>query len=139
VLADTSAEALHLPKGIAAVVFSELDHPDAENIARRLARHTHAVALTRGARGVTLFCAGEIIHVAAEPASEVDPTGAGDAFGIVFGLALSRGETLLDSARVACRLAARVVEGPVLGTLPAAVDELRASALHTHPIYPTQP
>ncbi len=111
-------EALHPPKGLYAVVFSELDHPDAQALARRFAEHTPVVALTRGARGATLYIHRRPHHVRADAAIEVDPTGAGDVFGLVLGLATQHGATVLQAARLAARAAARVVEGPGIGRLP---------------------
>ncbi|MBI3179444.1 MAG: carbohydrate kinase [Deltaproteobacteria bacterium] len=111
-------EARHPPKGLYAVVFSELDHPDAEALARRFAERTPIVALTRGARGATLYDDGCRHHVPADGAHEIDPTGAGDVFGLVLGLATRHGATALDAAALAARAAARVVEGPGIGKLP---------------------
>lgn len=112
-----ATEALEPPPGISVVVFSELDHPEAESLAQRLAQSVGVVALTRGSKGVTLYEKSNTTHVAAFPADEVDPTGAGDVFGIVFGLALHRGMTPVAAARAAARAAASVVEGPGLGNL----------------------
>ena len=50
--------------------------------------------------------------------ARVDPTG--DVFGVVLTLELARGATLAAAGRAAAEAAARVVEGPGLGTLPAA-------------------
>lgn len=104
------------PAGIDAVVYSELDHPDAEDIARHLASHQIQVALTRAKEGVTLFLP-EVIDIPAAQADEVDPTGAGDVFGLVFGLSLARGQDAVTAAYRAAEAAARVVEGPGLGNL----------------------
>jgi sugar/nucleoside kinase (ribokinase family) len=57
------------------------------------------------------------MDVPAAPAIEVDPTGAGDVFGLVFALALARGADLATAGQRAAAAAARVVEGPGLGTL----------------------
>lgn len=124
-------EVLHPSSAIHGVVFSELDHPDAENIAQALAQQLPAVALTRGARGVTLFHDGRTTHVDAYPANEVDPTGAGDVFGIVFALTWQRGADLVEAARSAAYMAARVVEGPGLGTLPNAITASAAAGSPT--------
>ena len=100
------------------VVFSELDCRKPEAVGRRLANHVNVVAITRGEKGVTLISEGVEIDLPAEPASSVvDPTGAGDVFGIVLGLSLYEGMELDDAARRAMRAAARVVEGPEMGNL----------------------
>jgi 1D-myo-inositol 3-kinase len=95
-----SPEALDPPASLRSVVLSEEDHPAAEDIAARFGARGIFVALTRGRRGATLLCREQRIEIPAAPAQEVDPTGAGDVFGLVFGVAL-----------------ARVVEGPALGRL----------------------
>ncbi len=69
-------------------IVSEEDHPDAERAARRLAR---TAAITRGARGARLIAAAESLEIPAAPAREVDPTGAGDVFGVVLTLELAQG------------------------------------------------
>lgn len=110
----------HPPGNLSVVVFSELDHPDSEALAVNLARLGVLVALTRSTQGVSLYGAdhtGERIDVAAAPAQEIDPTGAGDVFGLVFGLALAGGASPTRAAQQAVIAAARVVEGPGLGNL----------------------
>jgi 1D-myo-inositol 3-kinase len=111
-LAETPEPGTPLPFDIAVV--SEEDHPDAEGAARRLAR---TVAITRGVRGARLIAETECQEIPAAPAREVDPTGAGDVFGVVLTLELARGKPLAAAGRVAAAAAARVVEGPGLGTL----------------------
>ena len=67
----------------------------------------------------TLFGGGERLEIPAAPAREVDPTGAGDVFGVVLTLELAAGKPLAAAGRAAAAAAARVVEGPGLGTLAA--------------------
>jgi 1D-myo-inositol 3-kinase len=55
--------------------------------------------------------------VPAAPARERDPTGAGDVFGLVLATALGRGSSPQQAGQLAALAAARVVEGPGLGTL----------------------
>jgi len=59
--------------------------------------------------------------VPAAAANEIDPTGAGDVFGVVLTLELARAATLAAAGRAAAAAAARVVEGAGLGTLPGAL------------------
>jgi sugar/nucleoside kinase (ribokinase family) len=47
----------------------------------------------------------------------VDPTGAGDVFGLVLALSLAGGAAPTEAATLAAGAAARVVEGPGLGRL----------------------
>ncbi|HEX8703083.1 MAG TPA: PfkB family carbohydrate kinase [Myxococcaceae bacterium] len=112
-------EASEPPRGLRAAVFSEEDHPEAEFLAEQLARRGLTVALTRGRRGSTVSEGTQRWEIPAAPANEVDPTGAGDVFGIGLTLALARGASAPDAARAAAAIAARVVEGPELGRLTA--------------------
>jgi sugar/nucleoside kinase (ribokinase family) len=75
------------------------------------------VAITRGARGATLRAPAGAWEIAAAPADEVDPTGAGDVFGVVLALGLAAGQSPPAAAAQAAQAAARVVEGPGLGRL----------------------
>jgi hypothetical protein len=100
-----------------AVVFSELDHPAADDLAAALAAHVPIVVVTRAERGATLFDAGKPVHIPASPAVERDPTGAGDVFGAALTAALWRGAPPVDAATQAAYAAARAVEGPGLGNL----------------------
>ena len=112
-------EMLHPPANVSAMVFSELDHPDADAIAEQVARRGVVVVLTRGRAGATLISATQREHIPAFAAQEVDPTGAGDVFGVVFTLARARGHSLRTAALHGAKAAAKVVEGPGLGNLTA--------------------
>jgi 1D-myo-inositol 3-kinase len=112
-----SPEALDPPASLRSVVLSEEDHPSAEEVAARFGARGIFVALTRGRRGATILHRERRIEIPAAPAEEVDPTGAGDVFGLVFGLALAKGLDAAEAGRRAARAAARVVEGPGLGRL----------------------
>jgi 1D-myo-inositol 3-kinase len=112
-----SPEALEPPASVGSAVLSEEDHPAAEEIAARFAARGAFVALTRGPRGATILHRDGRIEIPAAPAEEVDPTGAGDVFGLVFGLALASGHPAAEAGRRAALAAARVVEGPGLGRL----------------------
>jgi 1D-myo-inositol 3-kinase len=106
--------ALETPPPFDVAIVSEEDHPEAERAARRMAR---TVAITRGARGARLIAGAESVEIPAAPAREVDATGAGDVFGVVLTLELAQGKPLAVAGRAAAAAAARVVEGPGLGTL----------------------
>lgn len=126
-----ATEMLEPPRGVHALVFSEQDHPEAEALAQHAAPHVALVALTRGAAGVTLFYEATRVDIAATPAHEIDPTGAGDVFGVVLALALQRGHDAVAAATLACQAAARVVEGPGLGNLSGDLRLYPASASST--------
>jgi len=98
-------------------VVSEADHPHVDDIAARFAAAGATVAITRGARGATLIMPSGQLAIAAAPAREIDPTGAGDVFGVVLTLQLAAGAPPADAARAAAEAGARVVEGPLLGSL----------------------
>lgn len=115
-----ASEVSQPPRGLTTCVFSEEDHPEAGFLAEHLARQGLTVALTRGRRGATLRQGAQRWDIPAAPANEVDPTGAGDVFGICLTLALARGASTPDAATAAAAIAARVVEGPELGNLSAA-------------------
>jgi len=108
-----------VPPNISAIVCSELDHPDSEDIAQMWATKIDVVALTRGAKGITLFHKQVRYDLPATAVErEIDPTGAGDVFGVVLGLCLAQGNWVQESARIAMDAAAAVVENFGLGTLP---------------------
>src|SRR5262249_35825524 len=68
------------------------------------------VVVTDGARGAWIHTGGAVCHIPAYPATEVDPTGAGDVFAAAFLIALARGESLESAGDLAARAAAVVVE-----------------------------
>jgi 1D-myo-inositol 3-kinase len=117
-------EECRVPGALRAVTCSASDHPGVAPLARKLAARGVPVAVTRGRRGARVLWAGNESWVPAAAATEVDPTGAGDVFALVFGLSLWVGFEPLEAARRAALAAARVVEGPGLGNLAAARDEL---------------
>jgi 1D-myo-inositol 3-kinase len=108
-----SPEARH-PPPIQVAVVSEQDHPDVDRIAARFvaAGPGIIVAITRGARGATLLTRSGTIDIPAAPAREVDPTGAGDVFGVVLTLHLAAGALPAHAAAAAAQAAAHLVEAP---------------------------
>lgn len=109
------------PAAVKVAAFSDEDVPDAADLAAAICARGAVVALAHGARGATLMRHAEgrthRLHVAAHPAREVDPTGAGDTFAVVLTLALGRGLGLEAAGAAAAEAAARVTEGPGLGSL----------------------
>ena len=65
--------------------------------------------VTLGAAGALVIEGDHVTHVLGNPASELDPTGAGDTFCGATLAALARGETAVDAARRAVALAAKTV------------------------------
>jgi ribokinase len=64
-----------------------------------------AVVVTLGADGALVVADDEVTHVEAVPVEAVDTTGAGDAFCGALADALARGNSLVDAARWAVRVA----------------------------------
>ena len=116
--------ARHPPHNLRAVAFSAADHPEAQNIAAHLTSLGVTVALTYGRDGARVSWGEDSEWVPASAAREVDATGAGDVFALVFGLSLWAGCAPPEAARRAALAAARVVEGPGLGRLHAVRREL---------------
>jgi len=87
------------------------------------------VAATRGAEGVLVVDAEEVVDVSAFEVDAVDTTGCGDAFSAGFLRGLSLGRDRRGAAALGCATAAMVAQG--LGTDfgaydLAAVEELAA-------------
>jgi len=68
------------------------------------------LVVTDGASGCTVFTAREETHVPAFPATERDPTGAGDCFLAGFAVGIARGLGPLRAARIGAYCGARAVE-----------------------------
>ena len=85
--------------------------------------------ITLGSRGAYLFVSGERYFIEAEPAAEVDPTGAGDVFAAAFLIDCQRHGNPWEAAQFAACAAALSVEGIGVGAIPlrAAVEERLAS------------
>jgi sugar/nucleoside kinase (ribokinase family) len=110
-----SAERL-LPRADAVVV-SEEDIGGDEALAARWAAQARVLAVTRGARGCSVYANGRVWHLPAFPAEEVDPTGAGDIFAAVFFTRLWRGDGPVEAARLAnCIAAVSVTRRGLAGT-----------------------
>jgi 1D-myo-inositol 3-kinase len=60
------------------------------------------VLVTFGFQGASVACAGESGHVAAEAVTDIDPTGAGDAFLASYAFGRAAGAEPLDAGRTAC-------------------------------------
>lgn len=96
-----------------------------EAIVDHYAQVCRCVALTRSAQGLTLYVDGTPHHIPAYPASEVDPTGAGDVFAAAMLVHLHETGDPFAAAHFAAVAAAATVEGPGISHIPA-----RAELLH---------
>lgn len=101
-----------------ALILSIEDVQGDEALIRNWAAECKLVALTRGANGATLFVAGQPTHVPAYPATERDPTGAGDVFAAALLVRLHETGDPLLAAHFAAAAAAVSVEGRGVSSLP---------------------
>ena len=109
---------------LTALVLSDEDVRGDPGCIEQFAALTRTVVVTNGARGCTVYHAGEERHFPARPAHEVDPTGAGDVFAAAFLIRLQ--ETTRaggmpdpwDAARFANVVASFSVEGPGIMAIP---------------------
>ena len=113
---------------IDALILSIEDVKGDEALVAEYARHCRLVALTRGARGATLFIAGVPHQVDAFSAVERDPTGAGDVFAAALLIRLHETGDALEAARFAACVAAGSVEGRGASLIPTREEAERRLA-----------
>jgi len=103
---------------------SEAAWLDVPTLRRRL-----TLLITDGSRGSTLLAADREIHVEAFPATQIDPTGAGDCFLAGFAVGLARGLGPERAARIGAYCGARAVEqvGVPRLTPQQAADAIRSA------------
>jgi sugar/nucleoside kinase (ribokinase family) len=89
-----------------------------EEEAREWLQRVPLAAVTQGRRGAILFVNGERYHVDADPAHEVDPTGAGDVFATALLVAYQREGNPWEAAAAAACMAAASVEGAGTSAIP---------------------
>ena len=106
-----------IPTELTAAVFSEEDHPDADELARQLSHRIQYVVLTRGEAGLTLYQRSFTTDLPAQAVEATDPTGAGDTLAAVLTTSLVRGLSIDAALERAISAAALVVQGPELGEL----------------------
>ena len=87
-------------------------------LARRVARVGASCFVTRGARGADCLGPGCEHHIAAIPARQVEPTGAGDCFAAAFLLHFAEHGDTRAAGRFAAAAGALAVEGTGMGALP---------------------
>jgi len=101
-----------------ALVVSEEDVAPFEKDAVEWFQRVPVGAVTRGARGATLFVNGEPYHVEPDRAAEVDATGAGDVFAATLLIEYEREGNHWDAAAAAACAAAMSVEAPGAAGIP---------------------
>lgn len=107
-----------LLRRIDALILSIEDVRGDENLVAGWAQHCRLVALTRGAQGATLYVDGQPQLIPAYPATERDPTGAGDVFAAALLVRLHETGEPVTAARFAACVAAASVEGVGVGAIP---------------------
>lgn len=103
---------------INALVISELDVPDPEQLVRNWQEMVQVIVVTRAERGATVFQAGESCHYPARPTQQVDPTGAGDVFAAAFLIRLAESRDACVAAGFANVVASFSVEQPGVAGIP---------------------
>ncbi len=98
------------------VTLSEADHPEAEALARRMARHCRLVALTRGDKAITIFEKSGENDIPITPVKQVHGTnGAGDVFTALLGLRIMGGDTVMTAVTGAAQGATHYVAEGMAG------------------------
>ncbi|MFL5311069.1 MAG: PfkB family carbohydrate kinase [Myxococcales bacterium] len=107
---------------LARVDYLKAGRAEAEALDLSQLRRSCTILLTDGPRGCTILTASGEQHVAAFPANEVDPTGAGDCFLAGFAVGLLRGWPPPRSAVLGNWFGARAVESRGLPDLAGVPD-----------------
>jgi len=98
--------------------FSEEDTNQPERLGRAIAGRGATAILTRGYRGAVVFRGKAETHLAAIPATAVDPTGAGDCFSTAFVVRMVETGDLDEACRFALAAGALAVEGHGIEGIP---------------------
>jgi sugar/nucleoside kinase (ribokinase family) len=103
--------------GIDVAILSEEDMQGQGSLLEILCEAIPIVVLTRGRQGCYVIQGKDSTRVGIYPASEVDPSGAGDTFVAGFLFALARGDSPQDAARLGAACASIIIEGRAGETL----------------------
>jgi sugar/nucleoside kinase (ribokinase family) len=114
------------------LVLSEEDLPRGDEAALAWLQRVPLGAITRGRRGATLYVNGDSYHVEADPARELDATGAGDVFATTLLIEYQRvGDAWEAAAAAACAGAASVEGQGTAAILDRAGLDARLAAYRT--------
>ncbi len=114
-----------------AVTLSREDHPEAEELARRIAPHCRLVALTRAEKAVTFFEKNVENDIPIVPVKQVHNTiGAGDVFTALLGLRIMGGHTVKTAVKSAVQGATHYVAEGMAG-----LDKLQTVEIFHPPNY----
>jgi len=100
------------------LVISELDVPDPHGMAREWAQWIDIVVVTQAERGATVYEGSESCHYPARPATQVDPTGAGEVFAAGFLIRYAETRDACEAASFANAVASFSIEGPGISGIP---------------------
>ena len=117
------------PDAVAQLDFLKASRSEAAWLDVPALRRRLTLLITDGSRGSTLLAADREIHVEAFPATQIDPTGAGDCFLAGFAVGLARGLGPERAARIGAYCGARAVEqvGVPRLTPQQAADAIRSA------------
>jgi len=101
-----------------AQVFALDDVAGDEAVIARLVELCPVTAVTEGRSGCRIYWNGDVRHLAAPAAQEVDPTGAGDIFAAAFFIRLQETRDPWEAGRLANQVAAASVQRLGLGGIP---------------------
>ena len=126
VRAKNSVDAKHIYSKATAVILSEEDLMDQEQL-KRYRSWSRLLILTQGSRGCTVTFKGETRHVPVKPVGDVEPTGAGDIFATAFLIHYHRtGGDPWESARYANTIASATVSKTDLESKAACIRETQS-------------
>ena len=98
-------------QGVDVACLSDEDLAGQGDLLQRLCNALPTVALTHERKGCDIIQGGSQTWVGIHPATEVDPTGAGDTFAAGFLFGLARGQTPEEAARLGAACASIIIEG----------------------------
>ncbi len=104
---------------LTALILSDEDVRGDPACVERFAALTPMLVLTHGARGASVYRAGEVRDFPTRRAKEVDPTGAGDVFAAAFLIRLAEVDDPWEAARFANIVASFSVEGQGVSAIPS--------------------
>ena len=115
------------------LVVSTEDVNDDISLVQCYAEVVKIVVLTRGLHGADVYTNGAITHVRPRPATQIDPTGAGDIFTAAFLIALEESGDPIRAARFANVTASFSVEGMSYSHVPTRSQVEAYLAEHDRP------
>ena len=112
------------------VFYSEEDVTHPEELAHTYLTYTKMVVITRGKQGSSLYTVNEEYHVPAFPATEIEPTGAGDVFAAAFLIHYFQTDDAFKAMKFANCTASFVVEKEGIYGIPSREDVLHRLKRH---------